>query len=441
MGDESCAASAMAQDATLNCCSMSSANAHVLSDAADNTATSTPVVVIGLSAGGMSELGITARNALLDADVILGSWRQLKLLSDEITAERRPWPSPLLPALGDIFKDLEGSKIAVLASGDPMFHGIGTTLKRKFPNMEIVVHSHVSSAALACARLGWATNKTPVYSLVNQVVESLVLPIENGQPFLVLGRDERSPAEICSLLLAMGQPEARVEVLNDLGSADEDHTVGDAANPPTVVSALNVIAVIPSKRGLPRTPGLDDECYDNDGQLTKSHVRALTVSALAPQNGEMLWDVGGGAGSIAIECLRATDTAKAVCFEINERRRQRILKNARYLGVANRLAVQAGALENYSSVPVNPDIVFIGGGLTAEGVFEGAWDRLKVGGRLVANAVTIESEQKLWKLHDTYGGEIYRFDISRIHAVGSFHSFKPSLPVTQWVVTKDERKP
>lgn len=416
---------------------MSPANAQILSDAADSTATSTPVVVIGLPAGGMSELGLSARNALFEADVILGSWRQLKLLDEEITAERRPWPSPLLPALPEIFAELEGNKIAVLASGDPMFHGIGTTLKRKFPQLEIVVHSHVSSAALACARLGWATNKTPVHSLVNQVVESLVLPIENGQPFLVLGRDERSPAEICSLLLAMGQPEAKVEVFNDLGSEDEDHAIGDAANPPVVVSALNVIAVTPCKRGLPRTPGLDDEYYDNDGQLTKSHVRALTVSALAPQDGETLWDIGGGAGSIAIECLRATNTAKAVCFEINERRRQRILKNARYLGVANRLAVQAGAPENYSSVPVNPDVVFIGGGLTTDGVFADAWDRLKVGGRLVANAVTIESEQRLWKLHNTYGGEVYRFDISHVHTVGAFHSFKPSLPVTQWVVTKN----
>ncbi len=416
---------------------MSPANAQILSDVGDSTATSTPVSVIGIPAGGMCELGLAARTALLEADVILGSWRQLKLLSEDITGERRPWPSPMLPALSEIFSKLEGKKIAVLASGDPMFHGIGTTLKRKFPQMELIVHSHVSSAALACARLGWATDKTPVYSLVNQVVESLVLPIESGRPFLVLGRDERSPAEICSLLLAMGQPEAKVEILNDLGSEDEDHVVGDATHLPPVVSALNVIAISPAKRGLPRTPGLPDDSYDHDGQLTKSHVRALTVAALAPQDGEVLWDIGGGAGSVAIECLRATTTAKAVCFEINERRRQRILKNARHLGVAHRLAVQAGAPENYTSVPVNPDVIFIGGGLTVEGVFHGAWDRLKTGGRMVVNAVTIESEQMLWNLHQTYGGQVFRFDISPIHQLGSFHSFKPNLPVTQWVAIKE----
>ncbi|MDO5098219.1 MAG: precorrin-6y C5,15-methyltransferase (decarboxylating) subunit CbiE [Corynebacterium sp.] len=408
------------------------------SDAGDARALETTVSVIGLPAIGMSELGAAATKALYEADVVLGSWRQLNLLADDISGDRRPWPSPMIPALPGIFAELRGKRVAVLASGDPMFHGIGSTLRRKFPDMRITVYSHVSSASLACARLGWAVDRTPVYSLVTQVVESLVLPIESGRPFLILGRDEKTPGEVCQLLVDMHQGDAQVEVLSDLGSADEAHSVGCAFHPPSVVSALNVIAVVPSKSGNPRTPGLPDSKFENDGQLTKSHIRALTVSALAPSEGDVLWDIGGGAGSVAIECLRATNTTRAVCFEIDEIRRGRILKNARTLGVAHRLAVQGEAPTNYTSVPDNPDVVFIGGGITTPGVFSGAWDRLKPGGRLVANAVTIESEQMLWKLKGRHGGTLARFDIAKEHSVGGFSTFKPALPVTQWVVTKTD---
>lgn len=415
---------------------MTRAHAHIPSDAGDATAEDGSVSVVGISAIGMSELGQKARTALARADVILGSWRQLNLLSEDITAERRPWPSPMLPALPRIFAELEGKKIVVLASGDPMFHGIGSTLRRKFPDMPITVYSHVSSASLACARLGWAVDRTPVHSLVTQVVESLIMPIETGRPFLVLGRDEKSPGEICALLNQMGQPHARVDVLNDLGSEDEAHSSGTAARPPAVISALNVIAVIPERAGYPRTPGLPDATYSHDGQLTKSHMRALTVSAIAPREGEVVWDIGGGAGSVAIECLRVTTTTRAVCFESNELRQQRILANARTLGVSHRMAVQGSAPESYVCVPDHPDRIFIGGGLTAEGVFMGAWERLKVGGTLVANAVTIESERLLWELKQNFGGELTRIEIAKEHQVGNFSTFKPSLPVTQWVVVK-----
>ena len=415
---------------------MTEPHVQIRSDVDDSAVTDNTVSVVGLSAMGMSELGATAAAVLRDADVILGSWRQLNLLSDDIAAERRPWPSPMLPALNRIFGELSGKKIAVLASGDPMFHGIGSTLRRKFPHMSIVVYPHVSSASLACARLGWAVNHTGVYSLVNQVVESLVLPIEAGQPFLVLGRDDKTPMEICQLLVSMGQPDARVEILNDLGSKVEAHSVGSAAQPPQVVSVLNVIAVVPQRQGWARTPGLPDSAFSHDGQLTKSHIRALTVAALAPREGETLWDIGGGAGSVAIECLRVTNTGKAVCFEADEIRRGRILKNARKLGVAHRLAVQGAAPDNYTSVPDNPDVIFIGGGLTMLGVFADAWNRLKVGGRMVINAVTIESEQQLWQLKQRYGGELVRLSVAKEHRIGSFAAFQPALPVTQWVATK-----
>lgn len=407
---------------------------HIPNDPGDAVARTGSVSVIGLSAGGVSELGFSARDALRQAEVILGSWRQLNLVPDDFLAERRPWPSPMLPALDAIFADLRGKKVAVLASGDPMFHGIGSTLRRRFPQLSIVVYSHVSSASLACARLGWAVDRTPVHSLVTQVVESLVQPIETGKPFLVLGRDERSPGEVCQLLIDMDQPHARVEVLSDLGGADESHTTGTAARPPAVVSALNVIAVVPARAGHPATPGLPDDTYDHDGQLTKQHIRTLSVSALGLRPGETLWDIGGGAGSVAIEALRATPGTKAVCFESHEQRRARIITNARNLGVAHRLAVQGPAPEAFGSVPVNPDAIFIGGGLTQPGVFDNAWQRLKPGGRLVANAVTVESAALLWQLRQIFGGQIAEFRISTERPVGSFTALQPALPVAQWVV-------
>ncbi|AKE41204.1 precorrin-6Y C5,15-methyltransferase [Corynebacterium kutscheri] len=398
----------------------------------------TQVSVVGIGAGGFAELGRSAQKVLLEAAVIIGSWRQLGLLPDHISGLRHPWPSPMLPSIPEIFANFQGQRIVVLGSGDPMFHGIGTTLRKVLPQLDFNVYPQPSSASLACARLGWALDRTPVESLVTNEVNTLLLRIQEGNRFLVLGRDENSPQQICDFLVTAGQPQAIIEVLNDLGGVDESYTQGTAAQPPSVVSSLNVIAIshlLPPT--LSRVPGLNDDLFTNDGQLTKQHIRALTVSALRPKEGETLWDIGGGAGSIAIEFLRATQTSHAVCFEQEPSRQQRILDNALQLGVAHRLAVQASAPDNYTCVPDNPDVIFIGGGLTAPGVFDGAWQRLNDGGRLVANAVTIESEQKLIELRRQLGGSLSRFAMSHERGVGSFSAFQSAFPVTQWSIIKE----
>ncbi|AHI22784.1 bifunctional cobalt-precorrin-7 (C(5))-methyltransferase/cobalt-precorrin-6B (C(15))-methyltransferase [Corynebacterium vitaeruminis] len=394
------------------------------------------VAVVGIAAGGFADLGRAAQQRIVKAEVIVGSWRQLGLLPDDIVGERRPWPSPLVPAIKPLFEECADKRVVVLASGDPMFHGIGTTLARVMPELEFEVYPAPSSASLACARLHWPLDRTPVYSIVTHDVASLHTAVDSGECFLVLGRNEHSPAEVCELLARRGNEKARVWVLSDLGGPDETIGEGTAGNPPEVHSSLNVIAVSPVQPGQSLVPGLADDNYITDGQLTKQHVRALSVAALRPRNTDTLWDIGGGSGSIAIEFLRATTNSRAICFESNAARQQTIFDNARNLGVLHRIAVQQGAPESFGDVPDTPDVIFIGGGLTHEGVFDQAWERLKPGGRLVANAVTLESEQMLMELWRTHGGQLARFEISAEHAIGRFHALKPALPVTQWTVTK-----
>jgi precorrin-6Y C5,15-methyltransferase (decarboxylating), cbiT subunit len=341
----------------------------------------------------------------------------------------------MLPGIVPLFESLEGMRVVVLGSGDPMFHGIGTTLCRLLGPERIRIIPVASSASLTCARLGWAVDRTPVVSLVSNPVSSIIPLVDQGEPFLVLGRDETTPTEVCTLLRNLGHAAATVHVLSDIGSSDEQHNRFTATDDPQPISALNVIAIQPDGPTRSIVPGLSDDSYDTDGQLTKQHIRALTICSLAPRPGEVLWDIGGGSGSIAIEWLRSSPRTRAWCAESDEVRATRITANANALGVPH-LRVVGAAPESLIDAPA-PDAVFIGGGLTAEGVFDAAWAGLKPGGRLVANAVTIESEQMLWQLRQRFGGHISRFDISTEHAIGGFTALKAALPVTQWRVVKE----
>ncbi|MDO4685616.1 MAG: precorrin-6y C5,15-methyltransferase (decarboxylating) subunit CbiE, partial [Corynebacterium sp.] len=264
-----------------------------------------PIEVVGIGADGFTSLNEAAQNAILHADVVIGSWRQLNLLPEGCRAERRPWPSPLIPSIVPMFNELAGCHVVVLASGDPMFHGIGTTLIRILGKHRVHVYSAPSSVSLACARIGWAVDRTPVVSLMTHPVASVIPLVDSGQPFMVLCKDETSVGEIAALLVALNHEAAKLTVLSDLGSADEHQTSGTAALPPKPVSSLNILAVQPNGPKHSCVPGLPDSEYESDGQLTKQDIRALTVSALAPCPGETLWDIGGGSGSIAIEALRA----------------------------------------------------------------------------------------------------------------------------------------
>lgn len=392
------------------------------------------ISVVGIGADGWDGLTRRAQLTIGEAEVLFGSARQLALV--ETSAEKVEWPSPLVPQLLTLFDKYADRKRCVLASGDPMFHGIGVTLSRIVGAGNLDVIPAPSSASLACARLGWALADTPVVSLVSSPVETLLPELADGRRILILSRDEYTAAWVAGLLTSNGFGSSQLIVLAQLGGPEETMTIGTAARWTTeLADPLNVIAVECSgDGGNSKVPGLPDQAFGTHGQFTKQEIRALTLSALAPRPGELLWDVGSGSGSIAIEWLRAERSCSAIAFEQHPGRSNLIPHNAQRLGVP-RLTLQGKAPEAFQDAP-NPDAIFLGGGLTQEGLFEACWERLTPGGRFVANAVTAESEALMTSWVAEHGGDLRRFQIYRGEPLGGFTAFRPMLPVTQWVATK-----
>jgi len=392
----------------------------------------TMIVVVGIGADGMSGLAPSARTELARATVIYGSRRQLDLLDDSVTAVKRAWPSPMLPALRTLLDDAEGD-VHVVASGDPLLYGVGNSLIRLYGPDRVAVLPHVSSVTLGCSRVGWAVQDTEIISLVTGEPHTAV---RRGGQAVVMSRDSTSPAALARLLTDTGRGDSEITVLEQLGGPAERRRSATArewaARPPGDVDDLNVIAVryLPDER---RFAVLPDDAFANDGQITKQPMRALTLAALAPRPGELLWDVGAGSGSIAIEWCRSGTGCHAVAFERDEQRRKRITENAVAFGA--RVEVHFDAPEAFDSV-APPAAIFIGGGLTQPGLLEASFDRLPIGGRLVANAVTVESEALLARWYSRHGGELQRFEHQRGEPLGGFTGWRPSMPITQWSVAK-----
>jgi precorrin-6B C5,15-methyltransferase / cobalt-precorrin-6B C5,C15-methyltransferase len=398
-----------------------------------------PLVVVGIGADGWNGLAPASRAEVERAEVLLGSARQLDLVPPAVGARRVPWPSPLSESLPGLLEEHAGRAVVVLASGDPMLSGIGTTLTRLLGSDRVRVLPAPSSVSLACARLGWAVEETQLVTLVGRPVELLHPHVQPGRRLLVLGSDGRTPGQVAELLTARGYGPSLVTVLGGLGGPEEVVRTGTAATwsepaPPLVVTAVECRAD-PGTAPLPTTPGLPDAAYEHDGQLTKSEVRAITLARLAAVPGQLLWDVGAGAGSIGIEWMRAHPTCRAVAVEASAERAQRIARNAARLGVPYLRVVHGSAPEVLSRL-APPDAVFVGGGVTAPLLLETCWDALSSGGRLVANAVTVESEAVLARWHSRAGGELVRVAVQRAEPVGAFTGWKPAMPVTIWAVTK-----
>ncbi|MCK0174347.1 MULTISPECIES: bifunctional cobalt-precorrin-7 (C(5))-methyltransferase/cobalt-precorrin-6B (C(15))-methyltransferase [Mycobacteriaceae] len=393
----------------------------------------TRVVVVGIGADGMAGLTPAASAELRGASVVYGSARQLALLDDSVRAERREWPSPLMDALHAL-RDAEHD-VHIVASGDPLLHGIGASAIRVLGADRVTVLPHVSSVTLACARLGWAVQDTEVISLVTAPEHT---GVRRGGRAVVLSRDASTPAALARLLTQHGRGDSELTVLEQLGGPAErrrDATARAwAADPPRDVDALNVVAV----RYLPdeaRVSTLPDDAFAHDGQLTKQSMRAVTLAALDPRPGEVLWDVGAGSGSVAIEWCRTASGCRAVAFERDDVRRRRIAENVAAHGV--RVDVRGAAPDAFDApgIPA-PSAIFVGGGLTGAGLLDSCFDRLPSGGRLVANVVTAESEAVLVQWHTKRGGELRRFQHYRGEPVGRFTGWRPAMPVTQWAVVK-----
>lgn len=426
--------------------------------------------VVGIGCDGLDGLTMRAHAVLAGARRIIGAPRQLELLdvpadapsadfgaaptapdvpaagsvtasaAPAITAERVTWPEGYWRRWGEVLVDLDPATDVILASGDPMFHGIGTTLVRELGAEAIEVFPAPSSASLACARLGWALDRTPVVSLVTgpagrEGAGAVVPAADDGRPFLVLCRDADSVTHVADALA--DRPGTVLTALTNVGGGEtgpcpESVARGTVAKPPTPAGNLTILAVEPSG---PARGWLPDTAFDTDGQLTKSPIRELTVAALGPRPGALLWDVGGGTGSIAIEWAR--HGGRALCFERDPERVRRIRANVAGLSGGVEV-VEGSAPEALTSLDDAhrhaPDAIFIGGGLTAEGMIDACVAALAPDGRLVANTVTLESEAVLWDARSRFGGEVQRIGVERAGKVGSFTAWRPALPVVQWVV-------
>ncbi|OBA64082.1 precorrin-6Y-methylase [Mycobacterium sp. 1100029.7] len=384
------------------------------------------IIVVGIGADGINGLSSAAIDELRSATVIYGAERQLGLLDDTITAERRQWPSPMLPALQTLPVD---RLIHIVASGDPLMHGIGGTLIRLYGAEAVRILPHVSSVTLACARMGWNVHDTEVISLVTAAPRTA---LRRGGQAIVLSQNGLTPTVLAALLTEYGRGDSEFSVLEQLGGPAERRRDGSARDwNDDDVDDLNVIAVryLPDERIAP----LPDEAFAHDGQITKLGIRAVTLAALSPRPGERLWDVGAGSGSIAVEWCRSWRGCAAVAFEQDEKRRHNIELNATAFGVD--IDVCGDAPAAFDGAPT-PDAIFIGGGLTDPGLLDACLERLPKGGRLVTNTVTAESESIVLQSHSTLGGELRRFQHYEGEPLGAFTGWRPRHPVTQWTVTK-----
>jgi precorrin-6B C5,15-methyltransferase / cobalt-precorrin-6B C5,C15-methyltransferase len=394
------------------------------------------LTVVGVGADGWDGLSPAARQAVEAAEVLMGSARQLALVPD--VGEKIAWPSPLSESLPGLLATHRQKRMCVLASGDPTFHGIGTTLTRLLGAEAVHVIPHPSSVSLACARLGWPQDQVEVISLVGHPLELVHPHVQPGRRLVVLSWGSHTPAEVAQLLTERGYGGSAYTVLEQLGSPAETVRTTAARDWDRPVDALNVIGVEcrpdPEAKLLPTSPGLPDDSYESDGQLTKREVRAVTLSRLAPVPGQLLWDVGGGAGSIAIEWTRHHPSCRAVAIERDPDRAKRLDRNAASLGVVVRTAVGAApeALKDLES----PDAIFIGGGGTEPGVIETCWEALNPGGRLVMNGVTLETETLIARWYAELGGDLVRLSVQRASPVGGMTGWRPAMPVTIWSVTK-----
>jgi precorrin-6Y C5,15-methyltransferase (decarboxylating) len=400
------------------------------------------LTIIGIGEDGYGGLGQNAREALGRAGTVFGGKRHLELLPSNIMAERIAWPTPFSDAY-PMLRALRGQPVVVLASGDPMHFGIGATLTRFIEHDEMQILSAPSSFSLAAAEMGWPIQDIQLLSVHGRPVESLYKAFVPGARLLVLSNDGDTPAQVARMLSQSRFPSAHLTVLEHMGGDVERRIEGvsGAWNHPRCAD-LNVLAVdcgVPasSARAYSLLAGLPDDAFENDGQLTKRDIRAVTLAHLGPLPGELLWDVGAGCGSISIEWMRAHPACRALAIEANEKRQSLILHNSRALGVPDLQLVRGEAPAAMAGLAM-PDAIFIGGGVTDEGVMQTCWKSLKPGGRLVANAVTIQSEVALTGWRDTYGGDLTKLTVSHVQPLGSFDAWRAALPVTIYSVRKPD---
>ncbi|MGJ4966350.1 precorrin-6y C5,15-methyltransferase (decarboxylating) subunit CbiE [Bradyrhizobium sp. HKCCYLRH3061] len=395
--------------------------------------------IVGIGEDGVDGLSVSARRLIAQAALVVGGARHLELAAPLIAGERLAWPSPLKLAFDQIAAR-RGQPVVVLASGDPFNYGVGKQLMQRFAPAEMLCVPQPSAFSLAAARLGWPLQDVAQVTLHGRPLEGIIRHLAPGTRILALAWDGSTAARLAALLTSRRMGRSRLTVLEAIGGPHE-RVRGAPADAfdlsdihPLTTIAIEVDAEVDAPV-IPLTAGLADDLFEHDGQLTKRDVRAVTLSALAPRPGELLWDVGLGSGAVAIEWLLRHGSLRAIGIEARQDRADRAMRNALALGTPELKLVIGSAPAMLADLEA-PDAVFIGGGISEAGVFEAVWSRLKPGGRLVANVVSLEGEARLSALFGQHGGELIRIAVSRIEPVGRMHGWRQALPITQWRVTK-----
>ena len=395
--------------------------------------------IVGIGEDGIDGLSAVARGLIGGAEIVFGGKRHLALAAPLIRGAVRAWPSPFGRAVEEVLAQ-HGRQVCVLASGDPYFYGVGAVLARHVASAETVVVPAPSAFSLAAARLGWPLSEVALISLHGRELDRVRPHLQPGARVLALTSDGEGPAALAHLLAQAGFCASRLTVLEALGGPRERIRAAHANDFDLgAVGPLNTVAIeveaAPGARIIARAAGLPDDLFEHDGQITKREVRAVTLSSLAPRRGELLWDIGAGAGSVAIEWMLADASLRAIAIEVEPARAARIRRNAASLGVPGLEIVEGAAPGALAGLPV-PDAIFIGGGAGDAGVLDAAIAALRSGGRLVVNAVTLATEALLLARRSTLGGELIRLAISRAAPVGAMTAWRAAMPLTQWLWVK-----
>jgi precorrin-6B C5,15-methyltransferase / cobalt-precorrin-6B C5,C15-methyltransferase len=395
--------------------------------------------IVGIGESGLEGISPAARALIAQASLVVGGRRHLSLVAGAVNGETLVWPSPPQAAFPAILAR-RGTPVCVVATGDPFFYGIGSLLAAGVPPEQMICLPGASSFSLAASRLGWAVQDCALVTLHGRTLERIIPHLQPRARILALAWDQTTPDQLAQLLVRHGAGDTRITVCEAMGgprerlrSARADDFTLDHIDPLNLL-ALELTAAHRA-RLIPLAPGLPDSWFEHDGQLTKQDVRAVTLAALAPRRGEVLWDIGAGSGSVGIEWMLADPSNHAVAIERAGSRAARIARNAAWLGVPDLSIVEGSAPGALQGLP-QPNAVFVGGGATTEGTISTAWEALPSGGRLVVNGVTIETQAELICRFKTLGGSLKTIQIACVDPIGGFKAMRPAIAVTQWSVIK-----